>query len=66
MILKEFINSDLRFFKGVGITIQGTVVCASVKVLLESVVESLVSRDEKHFTKEQNIAISNAMNELEI
>ena len=41
-------------------------VCACVKISVESVVESLVSRNEKHFNKKRNLIESSALNELEI
>ena len=40
--------------------------CASLKVSIESLVESLVSRYEKHFDKERNLLEDNAMDEIEI
>ena len=42
-ILKDFIPSKLRLFEGIELTIQA-LICAYVKVSVESVVESLVSR----------------------
>ena len=40
--------------------------CASVKVPIESVVESLVSRYEAHFYKKRGLDEANAMDEMEI
>ena len=40
--------------------------CESVKVLVESVVESLVSRYETHFHKKRGLNGKNAMDEMEI
>ena len=41
-------------------------ICASVKVSIESVVESLVSRYEAHFHRKRGLDEANAMNEMEI
>ena len=40
--------------------------CASVKVSVESVVESLVSRYETHFHKKRGLEEKNALDEMEI
>ena len=64
-ILKDFINSELKLYEGIEITIQ-RMLRASVKVTVESVVESLVSRDEKYFDKERNLHEDNAMDEIKI
>ena len=46
--IKDLLNSYLKLFKGVELTMH--IICASaVKVSVESDVESLVSRYEKHF-----------------
>ena len=55
----------MKLYEGVEITIPG-MVCACVKISVESVVESLMSRNEKHFNKERNLTESNALDELEI
>ena len=64
-ILKDFISSKLRLFEGIELTIQA-LMCASVKVSVESVVESLVSRYETHFHKKRGLNEKNAMDEMEI
>ena len=64
-ILKDFISSKLRLFEGIELTIQA-LMCASVKVSVESVVESLVSRYETHFHKNRGLNEKNAMDEMEI
>ena len=40
--------------------------CASVKISVESVVESLVSRYETHFHKKRGLDEKNAIDEMEI
>ena len=41
------------------------ILCAAIKVSIESVVESLVSRFEKHFHKSRQLKEENALNEME-
>ena len=62
-ILQDFVKSDLKLFDGVEIALQG-ILCAAVKVSVESVVESLVSRYETHFNKNRNLEEHNAMDEM--
>ena len=64
-ILKDFMSSKHKLFEGIEITIQA-MMCASVKVSVESVVESLVSRYETHFHKKRGLDEANAMDEMEI
>ena len=64
-ILKDFISSKSNLFEGNGLTI-GTLVCALVKVSVESVVEWLVSRYENHFHKNRVLDELNALDEMEI
>ena len=49
-ILKDFLKTDSKLYEGVELVLHG-IVCAAVKVSVESVVESLVSRYESHFNK---------------
>ena len=64
-ILKDFLSSKANLFNGVEIAMQ-SIVCASIKISVESVVESLVSRYESHFTKNRNLDESNALDEMTI
>ena len=64
-IIQDFVKSDLKLFVGCELAMQG-ILCASVKVSVESVVESLVSRYESHFTKSRNLEEENAMDEMVI
>ena len=55
----------MKLFKGVEITIQ--VICAAaIKISVESDVESLVSRYEKHFKADRQLGEENAEFEMEI
>ena len=64
-ILQDFIRSDLKLFEGIELTIQA-LLCASVKISVESVVETLVSRYEQHFDKKRSLKEEQAMHEMEI
>ncbi len=64
-VLQDFVKSDMKLFDGVEIALQG-ILCAAVKVSVESVVESLVSRFESHFTKNRNLEEDNRMDEMMI
>ena len=64
-ILEDFLNTDMKLFEGLEITMQG-ILCAAVKISVESVVESLVSRYEKHFDKSRKLTEENALDEMEI
>ena len=44
-IIKDFLSTEKKLYDGVELSIQG-ILCATVKVSVESVVESLVSRYE--------------------
>ena len=63
--MKDFMSSKLNLFEGIELTVQ-TLVCASVKVSVESVVESMVSRYENHFHKSRGLDELNALGEMEI
>ena len=64
-LIKDLINSDLKVFKGVELTMH--IICASaVKVSVESDVESLVSRYEKHFKIDRQLDEHRAEDEMEI
>ena len=64
-LIKNLINSKLRLFDGVELTVY--VICvAAVKISVESVVESLMSRFERHFNKSRNLDEENAMMEMEV
>ena len=62
-IIQDFVKTDLKLFDGCEIAMQG-ILCASVKVSVESVVESLVSRYESHFGKDRNMKEENARDEM--
>ena len=53
----------MKLFDGVEVVLHG-ICCAAVKVLAESVVESLVSRYESHFNKNRSLDEINAMDEM--
>ena len=64
-LIKDFLDTDLKLFKGVEIIVQ--VLCAAaVKISVESDVESLVSRYEKHFKIDRQLGEENADFEMEI
>ena len=62
-VLQDFLKPDLKLFDGVEAVLHG-VCCAAVKVSVESVVESLVSRCESHFNKNRSLDEINAMDEM--
>ena len=64
-ILKDFISSKLCLLEGIELTIQA-LMCTSVKVSVESVVESLVLPYQIHFHKERGLNEKNTMDEMEI
>ena len=64
-LLQDLISSDLKLYEGVEITIQA-LLCASVKMSVESVVETVVSRYEKHFNKSRKLNEEQALDEMEI
>ena len=47
-IIVDFLSTKLKLYDGIEITMQA-IYCAAVKILVESVVESLVSHYELHF-----------------
>ena len=59
-VLQDFLKTDLKLFDGVEVVLHG-ICCAAVKVSVESVVESLVSRYESRSLDEHN-----AMDEMMI
>ena len=63
-ILKDFISLKSNLFEGNGLTI-GTLVCALVKVSIESVVDWFVSRYENHSHKNWVPDKLNALDEME-
>ena len=65
LILRDFLDSKQKLFSGGEIAMQA-VICAAVKVSVESVVESLVSRYESHFTKSRHLEEKNALDEMMI
>ena len=62
-VLQDFLRTDLKLFDGIELVLHG-ILCAAVKVSVESVVESLVSRYESHFNKNRNLEERNAMDEM--
>lgn len=62
-ILQDFLKTKLKLFEGVELVLHG-IVCGAVKVSVESVVETLVSRYESHFNKNRNLDETNAMDEM--
>ena len=62
-ILQDFLKTKLNLFEGVELILHG-IVCGAVKVSVESVVESLVSRYESHFNKNRTLDEKNAMDEM--
>ena len=64
-LIKDFLDSKLKLYEGIEVTVH--VICtAAVKVSVESDVESLVSRYEKHLRVERQLEESNAEDEMEI
>ena len=64
-IIKDFLLTKLQLYEGIEITMQG-ICCAVVKISVESVVESLVSRYEVHFDKTRQLMEEHALQEMEI
>ena len=64
-LIKDFLNSEKNLYKGVEVTLQA-VCAAAVKVSVESDVESLVSRYEKHLKADRQMNEDNAEEEMEI
>ena len=61
-LIKDLLNSQYHLYEGVELIIH--IICiASVKISVESVVESLVSRYEIHFDKERQLKEEHALNE---
>ena len=64
-LIKDFLNTELHLYKGVEVTIQA-ICAAAIKTSVESDVESLVSRYEKHFKVDRQLDEENAEGEMEI
>ena len=64
-IIKDLLNTELNLFIGVEVTIQ-SICAAAVKLYVESDVESLVSRYEKHLKVDRKMEEENAEHEMEI
>ena len=62
-LIKDFINTDLRLFEDIEITMH-CICVASIKISVESVVESLISRYEKHFHPAIQLPEENALEEM--
>ena len=62
-IIKDFLNTELNLFLGVELTIQ-SICAAAVKLSVESDVESLVSRYEKHLKVDRQMKEGNAEHEM--
>ena len=64
-LIGDFLDTGLKLYKGVEVTVQS--ICASaVKISVESDVESLVSRYEKHLKVDRQMDEENAEEEMEI
>ena len=64
-MIKDFLNSEYHLYERVELILH-IISVAAVKISVESVVESLVSRYEIHFDKERQLKEENALNEMEI
>ena len=64
-MIKDFLNTDLKLYTGVKVTVQ-SIRAAAVKISVESDVESLVSRYEKHLKVDRQLGEDNAEEEMEI
>lgn len=64
-ILQDFYKTDSNLFDGIELVLHG-MACAAVKVSVESVVETLVSRYESHFNKTRSLKEENAIDEMMI
>ena len=62
-IIKDFLRTDNCLYKGIEL-IMHAILVAAVKLSVESSVESLVSRYEKHFNKSRQLTESNAKEEM--
>ena len=64
-LIRDFINSDKKLYRGVELSIH--IICsAAIKVSVESDVESLVSRYERHFKVDRQLDENRAEEEMEI
>ena len=64
-LIKDFLSSTLKLYDGIELTVH--IICvASVKLSVESVVESLVSRYETHFRKGRQLSEEHSMEEMTI
>ena len=64
-LTNDFLSTDLKLYKGVEITVH-CICAAAVKLSVESDVESLVSRYEKHLKVDRQLEQENAEDEMEI
>ena len=64
-IIKDFLDRDIKTHNGVEITVH-CICAAAIKISVESDVESLVSRYEKHFKAIRKLGEENAEQEIEI
>ena len=64
-IIKDLLSSSLCLYDGIEVSLH-IICCGAVKLAVESVVESLVSRYEQHFTKSRQLEEEHKMQEMEI
>ena len=62
-LIKQFLDSGLKLYKGIEITLQ-SICAAAIKISVESDVESLVSRYENHFTVDRQLDEEKADDEM--
>ena len=64
-LIRDFINSDKKLYSGVELSIH--IICsAAIKVSVESDVESLVSRYERHFKVDRQLDENRAEEKMEM
>ena len=64
-LIRDFLSTKLKLYKGVEVTVH--IICAAaVKLSVESDVESLVSRYDKHLKVDRQMDEENAEEEMEI
>ena len=64
-LIREFLNTELKFYTGIEVTIQ-SICAAAIKISVESDVESLVSRYERHFKVDRQLDEKRADDEMVI
>ena len=64
-LIKDFLNTNYHLYEGVELILH-IITVAAVKISVESLVESLVSRYKIHFDKESQLTEEHALNEMEI